>query len=377
MKKILYQCLVLIGVLLLMTSCWDQELLKESKLIYGAGFDYENENEIRSTFAVRNLGIPVSQGGVYSNRVISIAGTSPRAVRIEMDRIISKQVTSSKNQLLLLGEEVATQNIDHMFDILYRDPKSALDARVGVVEGRAEDMFKLDHVGDTLVTEFISNLIKGAENKTETPRMTIEKTFRYSHDQGQDYALPYISFNDEVGAPEIDGLALFHHSNYTGVSIPSFDATLLLLMDNSKSKKANIVENIGEKHEDGFLTETVTINIRNSKSDTTYSFENQKLIKAVVNLEVRGNIEEYPQNNLFTEKQVHDIADELSTRLTKRANDILHTLQEANCDFLGIGRDINAYHHKAWDGKQWDNDYQNIDLQANVKVKIAETGIIK
>ncbi len=377
MKKILYQCMVLIGVLLLMTSCWDQELLKESKLIYGAGFDYENENEIRSTFAVRNLGIPVSQGGVYSNRVISIAGTSPRAVRIEMDRIISKQVTSSKNQLLLLGEEVATQNIDHMFDILYRDPKSALDARVGVVEGRAEDMFKLDHVGDTLVTEFISNLIKGAENKTETPRMTIEKTFRYSHDQGQDYALPYISFNDEVGAPEIDGLALFHHSNYTGVSIPSFDATLLLLMDNSKSKKANIVENIGEKHEDGFLTETVTINIRNSKSDTTYSFENQKLIKAVVNLEVRGNIEEYPQNNLFTEKQVHDIADELSTRLTKRANDILHTLQEANCDFLGIGRDINAYHHKAWDGKQWDNDYPNIDLQANVDVKIAETGIIK
>ncbi|WP_371018781.1 Ger(x)C family spore germination protein [Pseudalkalibacillus sp. JSM 102089] len=377
MKKILYQCMVLIGVLLLMTSCWDQELLKESKLIYGAGFDYENENEIRSTFAVRNLGIPVSQGGVYSNRVISIAGTSPRAVRIEMDRIISKQVTSSKNQLLLLGEEVATQNIDYMFDILYRDPKSALDARVGVVEGRAEDMFKLDHVGDTLVTEFISNLIKGAENKTETPRMTIEKTFRYSHDQGQDYALPYISFNDEVGAPEIDGLALFHHSNYTGVSIPSFDATLLLLMDNSKSKKANIVENIGEKHEDGFLTETVTINIRNSKSDTTYSFENQKLIKAVVNLEVRGNIEEYPQNNLFTEKQVHDIADELSTRLTKRANDILHTLQEANCDFLGIGRDINAYHHKAWDGKQWDNDYPNIDLQANVDVKIAETGIIK
>ncbi|MBF0707076.1 Ger(x)C family spore germination protein [Alkalihalobacillus hwajinpoensis] len=377
MNKKLYQCLILLSMLILLTSCWDQELLKESKLIYGAGFDYENEDEIRTTFVVRNLGVPVSQGGVYSNRIISIAGPSPRATRIEMDRIISKQVTASKNQLLLLGEEVAKHNVDHMFDILYRDPKSPLDAHVGVVEGRATDMFKLDHIGDTLVTEFITNLIKGAENKTEAPRMTIEKTFRYSHDQGQDYALPYISFNDEVGAPEMDGLALFHHSNYTGVKIPPLDATLLLLLSNAKSKKASLVENLGENHKKGYLTETVTINIRDSTSDIAYSFKDQKLTKAVVNLEVRGNIEEYPQNHLFKESQVEEIADELSTRLTKRANDLLNKIQEANCDFLGIGRDLNAYHHKAWDGEQWDNDYPKLDLQANVKVKIAETGIIK
>ncbi|MGG1688018.1 Ger(x)C family spore germination protein [Pseudalkalibacillus sp. NRS-1564] len=377
MKKLKHLSIIFSLSLLFLTSCWDQELLKESKLIYGAGLDYENENEIRTTFAVRNLGIPVSQGGVYSNRIISVSGSSPRDTRIKVDRVLSKQVTASKNQLILLGKEIAKKDIDHIFDVLYRDPKGPLDARVGVVDGRAEDMLNLDHIGDTLITEFMSDLIKGAENKTEAPRMTIEKTFRYSKDVGQDYALPYISFNKDVGAPEINGIALFHHANYTGVVLPPIDATLLLLMADRKSKKASITENIGEEHNEGFLTKTVTINVRNAKASNEYSFQDQQLNKGVINLEIRGNVEEYPQNHLFKEGMVHDIADELSTRLTKRANDILHKLQEANCDFLGIGRDLNAYHHKAWNEKQWDNDYPKLDLQANVKVKIAETGIIK
>ncbi|MCA0173361.1 Ger(x)C family spore germination protein [Bacillus sp. RAR_GA_16] len=377
MKKTLYLSIVFSVSLLFLTSCWDQELLKESKLIYGAGFDYENENEIRTTFVVRNLGVPVSQGGVYSNRVLSVVGSSPRDTRLRMDRIISKQVTASKNQLILLGDEVAKHDIDHMFDILYRDPKSPLDARVAVVDGRAEDIFNLDHIGDTLITEFSTNLIKGAENKTEAPRMTVEKAFRYSHDIGQDYAFPYISYNEEVDAPEISGIALFHQSKYTGVVLPPFDATLLLLMADAKSKKASIVEKIGKDHDKGFLTQTVTINLQNTKSDITYSFEGGKVSKAVVHLEVRGNIEEYPQNHLFKESQVEEIADELSKKLTERGNELLAKLQEANCDFLGIGRDLNAYHHEAWHPKQWNQEYPEVDLEAKVKVKISETGIIK
>ncbi|QHA90597.1 Ger(x)C family spore germination protein [Bacillus sp. N1-1] len=376
MKKTLYQ-IIMTMLLLLITGCWDQELLKESKLIYGAGFDYESDKQIRTTFAVRNLGVPVSQGGVYSNRVLTVTGSSPRDTRLKMDRIISKQVTASKTQLILLGEEVVKHNIQHTFDILFRDPKSPLDARVAVVEGDAEDIFNLDHVGETLVTEFTTNLIKGAENKTEAPRMSVEKTFRYSYDSGQDYALPYISYNDDIGTPEINGIALFHHTTYTGINLPPLDATLLLLLDNAKSKKASIVENIGEQQSEDFLTETVTINIRNANTDIEYSFQDQHLTKAVVNLEVRGNIEEYPQDHLFKESQVEDIADELSIRLTKRANAILAKLQEANCDFLGIGRDLNAYHHDAWHPKQWEKEFPELTLEANVKVKIAETGIIK
>ncbi|PFG03211.1 Ger(x)C family spore germination protein [Bacillus sp. es.036] len=377
MKKIWHLSIIFSTILLFLTSCWDQELLKESKLIYGAGFDYENENEIRTTFVVRNLGVPVSQGGVYSNRVISLSGTSPRDTRIKMDRIISKQVTASKNQLILLGDEVAKQDIDHMFDILYRDPKSPLDARVAVVEGRAEDVFNLDHIGDTLITEFSTNLIKGAENKTEAPRMTVEKAFRYSHDIGQDYAFPYISYNEEVGAPEINGIALFHQSNFTGVVLPPFDATLLLLMADAKSKKASIVENIGKQHDQGFLTQTVTVNIQNTKSDIKYSFQNGNVSKVFVNLEVRGNIEEYPQDHLFKESQLEDIADELSKKLTERGNNLLAKLQEANCDFLGIGRDLNAYHHESWHPKQWEKKFPELNIEAKVKVKISETGIIK
>ncbi|MGA9288711.1 MAG: hypothetical protein WBV93_10240, partial [Anaerobacillus sp.] len=78
MKHSMYLFIVLLCSTVFLTSCWDQELLKESKLVYGAGFDYDSNNSIRTTFVVRNLGVPVSQGGVYSNRIVSVTGKSPR-----------------------------------------------------------------------------------------------------------------------------------------------------------------------------------------------------------------------------------------------------------------------------------------------------------
>ncbi|MBN8209173.1 Ger(x)C family spore germination protein [Bacillus sp. NTK071] len=377
MKRKLSQLILVICSSLMLTSCWDQELLKESKLVYGAGFDYEGNNMIRTTFVVRNLGVPVSQGGVYSNRIVSVVGPSSRDTRLQMDRLISKQLSASKNQLLLLGEEVAKHNIDHMLDILFRDPKSPLDARIAVVEGRAEDIYNLDHIGDTLVTEFTTNLIKGAENKTEATKMTVEKAFRYSLDEGQDYALPYIRYNEQASSPEFNGLALFHETTYTGVTLPPGDAKLLLLMNNESSKKTNIVESLDNDPNNEFLTNTVTINARNTSSEKEYSFRNNLLDKVIINLELRGNIEEYPQNHLMKKSQLTDIGDELSQRLTLRANEILQKLQKANCDFLGIGRDLNAYHHKAWNAKRWEAEYKDIKLEAKVKVNIDETGIIK
>ena len=343
---------------LFLTSCWDQELLKESKLVYGAGFDYEGDRGIRTTFVVRNLGVPVSQGGVYSNRIVSITGTSPRDTRLQMDRLISKQVSASKNQLLLLGDDVAKQNIDHMFDILFRDPKSPLDARVAVVEGTAEDFFKLDHIGDTLITEFTTNLIKGAENKTESTKMTVEKVFRFSKDEGQDYALPYITLNEEIQAPEFSGIALFHKTAFTGMTLTPIESTLLLLMNNERSKKTNLTETLDKDRDKGFLVNTATINVRKSSSDIEYYFQNQSLDRAVINLELRGNIEEYPQDHLIKESQVTKIAEELSENLTTQANEVLKKIQKANCDFLGIGRDMSAYHPEAWEAKKWDEQFK-------------------
>ncbi|MDQ0484204.1 Ger(x)C family spore germination protein [Guptibacillus hwajinpoensis] len=377
MKLKVTHYILVICCTLTLTSCWDQELLKESKLVYGAGFDYESNNMIRTTFVVRNLGVPVSQGGVYSNRIVSVVGPSSRETRLQMDRIISKQLSASKNQLLLLGEEVAKHNIDHMLDILFRDPKSPLDARIAVVEGRALDIFNLDTIGDTLIVEFTTDLIKGAENKTEATKMTVEKAFRYSLDEGQDYALPYISFNEEASSPEFNGLALFHETTYTGTTLSPSDAKLLLLMNNESSNKTSIVEFLDNDPNNEFLTNTVTINVRNDSVEKDYSIKNNQLEKVTINLELRGNIEEYPQNNLKEKSQLTDIADDLSKRLTVRANEILNKLQEANCDFLGIGRDLNAYHHKAWNAKRWEKEYKEIKLEAKVKVDIDETGIIK
>ncbi|MFY0762383.1 Ger(x)C family spore germination C-terminal domain-containing protein [Metabacillus dongyingensis] len=57
---------------------------------------------------------------------------------------------------------------------------------------------------------------------------------------------------------------------------------------------------------------------------------------------------EYPEDQFYSEKKIDELNTELSKELTKKVNDIIKERQKANCDCLGIGRHINAFHHDTW-----------------------------
>ncbi|MBT2700776.1 hypothetical protein J7E79_25945 [Bacillus sp. ISL-40] len=48
----------------------------------------------------------------------------------------------------------------------------------------------------------------------------------------------------------------------------------------------------------------------------------------------------------------------------------LHSLQKANCDVLGIGRQIKAYHPNIWKSINWRKDFPEMSIEPNFDVQI-------
>lgn len=102
--------------------------------------------------------------------------------------------------------------------------------------------------------------------------------------------------------------------------------------------------------------------------------ENQGKIVASVMVKMQSTLVEGITQ--MTDKQKGEIEQFLSKEWTEHAEELMQRIQKANCDFLGIGRELNAYHHNLWTKLDWEKEYPQIKIEPHVQVEIVNTGIL-
>ncbi|WP_129691007.1 Ger(x)C family spore germination protein [Gottfriedia acidiceleris] len=371
--------IVLISLICLLplTSCWDQRLLKESRLVYSAGYDLTEDNNMLVTAVIKST----SQGGSDPSQVkstnvfINATGKTSGDARLKVTRKVSGDYATNKTRVLLLGNELAKQNIYPIFDIVYRDPRSSLGAKVILAKGRAEEILKLNKVEETLVSEEILDLITTAESHTIVPIENVQTICTIMFDPGEDIVLPLIEKVDEK-LIDISGLALFNDQKYTGYNLLDDEPTMLLLFKNQLKKFARFNVEVSPKEKD-IRERYISIEVR--KNDPKMKIEVSKENKISVNLNLKLEVDtlEYAHDELDSKKEIEKLNKALSKQLTKKAEKVIKTVQESNCDALGIGRQLISFHPDVWKKLDWNKDYAKITIKPKVEVKIVGSGILK
>ncbi|WP_088014675.1 Ger(x)C family spore germination protein [Gottfriedia acidiceleris] len=360
-----------------LTSCWDQRLLKESRLVYSAGYDLTEDNNMLITAVIKST----SQGGSDPSQVkstnvfINATGKTSGDARLKVTRKVSGDFATNKTRVLLLGNELAKQDIYPIFDILYRDPRSSLGAKVILAKGRAEEILKLNTVEETLVSEEILDLITTAENHTIVPIENVQTICTIMFDPGEDIVLPLIEKVDEK-LIDISGLALFNNHKYTGYNLLDDEPTMLLLFKNQMDKFARFNVEVSPKEKD-IRERYISIEVR--KNDPKMKIEVSKENKITVNLNLKLEVDvlEYAHDELDSKIEIEKLNKSLSKQLTKKAEKVIKTVQESNCDALGIGRQLMSFHPDVWKKLDWNKDYAKIKINPKVEVKIVGSGILK
>lgn len=372
MKRIYCLCAV-IFILLFMTGCWDQDLLKEARLIYGEGFDLAPNGKLQSTFVIRD--VPASEQQGPRNDIIFTVGNTTREARDHADDQISRHLRAYKNRVILIGEEMAKQDIYPILDIFYRDPKSALNARMGVTKGKAADIFSLKKVGNVLITEEIDELIKSKEETTTVPKMTAEKIYPIMMDPGEDFVLPYLV--EKRGRVDVSSIAMFHNHQFTGILSPD-ESIMYLLLKDQKGKVTRFTRkiNIRNGHQNSY--DFLTFNVDKSEQKMKVLIQSGNQITVKLDLKWKVNIIEYPKDRLNEKKMVTQLNQYLSKEMTDLAKDTLKKMQKAHCDGLGIGRQLMAFHPRIWKTQKegWDSNYQKVHFAPVIQVEITKKGII-
>lgn len=157
-----------------LSGCWDQNLLKDVRLYLAASFDMNSEGEI-----IDAVSSPIikraDQGGASAEtyQIITGIGETPRAARKDIDKRSSKTFDASKLRVLIIGNELAKQDIYPVLDLFYRDPKSSLSAKVVIAEGMGKDILQLN-IKDQKISEYLFELLESQEvplfrRKTSNP----------------------------------------------------------------------------------------------------------------------------------------------------------------------------------------------------------------
>ncbi|MGP4081450.1 Ger(x)C family spore germination protein [Pseudalkalibacillus sp. R45] len=372
MKKYLL-CIIL--MLLLLTGCWDQRMIKDSRLVYATAFDLTEDDKIKATSVMRGfIAAGESGGGTPRNELVKATGVNLRQTRMNIDHKIANTFNPSKNRVFLYSDEIAKQGLYPYLDIFYRDPESPLNSKLAITEGEAGRILDLRQKENTLIGEFIEELIISGEEHTVVPKIDVQTVCPVFFDEGKDPYIPFIQLNEDTENVSLKGVALFDDDKMTG-SLDDDESKLLLILHNKTRKITRIIQKVHENEEQE-IENYASLHVSESKSKMTVTPLSDGSITASFLVNMSVDLVEYPLDKLTSHKKVEQLNKKLSEGITKDANEVLDKLKEANSDPFGIGRELMAFHPEVWRKLDWKKEYPEIKMDAKVNVEITSHGII-
>ncbi|PHG57631.1 Ger(x)C family spore germination protein [Bacillus toyonensis] len=355
----------------LVTGCWDQRLLKENSLILGAGVDLTTDNKIEDT-----LLYPVSIRGrdiQQKTKVISAKGDTIHNAREHADQKIAERLDASKNRFVLFGKDLAKQGIYSLLDIVYRDAKGPSNAKLAIVNGRAKSALYLHPVDTDLTSEYYPKLLDSAEKVGLIQNYTIQAICSIIFAEGKDFMIPYITVDKQENRASITGLAMFHRDKLVGTLNVMESKIFLLLMNPKQHTRFNL-----KVHTDEKKREQQFIDIQAVQTASTIRIQHEgENVSARITLNIKCNVTEYGKGRLTNKKKIQNLNNSIKKQLQKAANQTLFKMKQVNCDGLGIGQRIQAYHNDMWKQINWDKVYPQLPIKVDVNTEIVNTGVIK
>lgn len=363
--------LIIVLTMILSTGCWDQQLLKDERIAYIVSYDLDPSGKIMSTISILDVSKSQSGGDDYSE-IHTVVGDTSRHTRDIIDREVPGRLAVSKLRVILLGEALARKGIYPILDVYYRDPRSALNAKIAVVQGNAKDMINQKLSGSMLIGDHYNTLIQSAENRTVVPKVNLQLICPKMLDVGDDFAIPYIT--NDARSPSISGTAVFNGDQMRG-TLSSEDSLLYLLMDKELSKRASLTVKVnnekGEKPEN-----YLAMDIQKVKRKMKINVRNSNQIQVKMDIKLMVSAIEYPRDHLNLKPTLSRLNKTLSEELTSRANSLIEKMQRLNHDGFAIGRRIMAYYPNTWEKLDWEEDYKKVQFDPKITVEIVNHGII-
>jgi Ger(x)C family germination protein len=363
----------LFSMLLFLPGCWDQDDLKEARLVILYGLDRASEGKIKQTVAIREVEAGEQQKIV--DEIHSAVGLTERDSVNQLRKKTAGRIRHYDDLVYLFGKSLATSDIYPLLDVLYRDPKTAVYAKMAIVDGKAQDIFRIKKTGTFFVGQYLFEVLKNAEDISiiSSPN-TVESTCSKMLDPGKDFMIPLVKKTGEREV-QVTGAAMFHGHRMTG-RLHHDQAVLFTLLSGRYGKEARFARKVHPGNPDN-PANYILIQIGGVNRKFKVATQPDGKVDVHLHAKLRATVMEYPRNELENEKKIKKLNKTLSNMLTRESKEVIQKMQRARCDAFGVGRQLIAFHPEVWKRKKWSQDYPKVRFHTKVEVEITGDGLLK
>ncbi|WP_019242213.1 MULTISPECIES: Ger(x)C family spore germination protein [Bacillus] len=369
MKHKISRILVTITCLILLSGCWDEKLIKETRFILSAAYDKNDNDKIIGTYSTPN-------DAVYpqSSIITTVKGDTVREITLRINDKVAETLDTSKLKVVFFGEKLAKEDgLYPYLDIFIREPNNPINPYLVIVKGDAKSYFSNPIPNESEPSEYFRELLLAHVDKGVLPNVNLLKGSRIFENRGFDILVPYITTSPDK-TPKIDGLAIMDEDKFTGETLSMQESILFNSLKRSIVKyQPNLVIKLRD-NEQPKIEGYITINLLESKRKTKVNIKNGKAT-ADIKLNIKVEVIESPKMNVKKNREF--ITNKMEKQLTKEVNTIIKKLQKANCDGLAIGQQLHSFHNEEYEKLNWkDEAYKNADIKAKVKIEIVKHGLV-
>lgn len=367
MKKV---ALFLLCFMPLLSGCWDQMSLRNLNLVDIAGVDVNDETgDIEIHYVITHLTKAGQGSGEPMSMDKKLKGKSV------VDAVGHAQFSNQapfigiSTGVYVFSEQFASHNPISELEFLIHAPYTSISTPVVIFEGNLSSFLEKEPEKDKQFTKEFFNFVKLLDQNSI---ISTTSMMQFIEATNTDLALPVIK-QGETGV-ELNGALLFRQGKNTSVKLTNEEVQMMALLrgrDKGRQRYTGYLSGKEEKTTNQPNQNEYGFSVKKGKANIVVSSGSKK--NPTITVHVQLKINAFKLTKKFSDLKsdvVNQMEKELSRQLEKQAAGTIKTMQEANCDVLGIGNKLKAYHPKVWEKLNWDKDYQTISIQPDFDVHI-------
>lgn len=378
-KKKVLMTVLLVGIMFILTGCWDSTELNDRHIVLELAVDKAEDKDITKKVGqedyyeitytipdIKKLSGKESLSDDVKTAMVTISPTFADSVD-ELQVKTQNAVTFSHLKAVVLGEELMRDKklFENAINSMARNIEFSRGTNILAVKGKASEITKGKNYQNPILGLYIMRYFNNKEKDGgNAKQQTLGNMLKEMQNTGVT-TMPIISAGEE-GTVIIGGAAVI--KDYELVGWLTEDEVRGMSLINGEVEGMPIII----EHEGEYLTYTIR------KKESKIEFMDEGYVVARINILLRGNITEglsALNNKIFDKKDIHAIEVALSNKINERVRGVINKEEALGADFLKIGLDLYRKKPDLWN--KYKDSQENLEIEFSTNVIVENTGVIE
>ncbi|PGS51671.1 Ger(x)C family spore germination protein [Bacillus sp. AFS041924] len=361
---------ILLLLLPLLTGCWDRLPLRKLQFVDIAGLDWNEMNrEAELDYVITNLKSTGPGSGEPVSETVELKGRNVVDAISQGEYIDQAPFLGISTGIYLMSESFMKHDPISQLNFLLHAPYSSINTPVVVFKGDLGTFLKTAPKQNGKFTENFYSFNMALDKNSIIPSVTMMQFLQSKEDELANFAIPVVKQNEK--GTKLDGALLFSHGKNIDVELNKEQLRMVMLLNGNEGGRQRYSGKLEKVSDEKNAYRSYSFSVKKGTSSIRVIPQSKKPPKVKINVNI--DIYAFDLGKAYHQldaKYVNKIEKVLGDQLDKKALETIQTMQKANCDLVGVGEKIKAFHPKIWKNLNWEDDYPKMNIKPHLKVHI-------